>query len=109
VTTTRSFARYIALPAVTAGILGGAALGFAGLANADTDSRGPQPRPGQVATTNTADTPGLVVHRNDSYPGGHGFVIDIPAAEFTPTTCSSHAPSPVSNHSAVSMPRSARR
>jgi hypothetical protein len=32
----RSFARYIALPVVSAGILGGAALGLAGMANATT-------------------------------------------------------------------------
>jgi hypothetical protein len=31
---TRSFARYIALPVVSAGIIGGAALGLAGMANA---------------------------------------------------------------------------
>ena len=35
-TITRSFARYIALPIVSAGILGGAALGLAGMANATT-------------------------------------------------------------------------
>ena len=35
-TITRRFARYIALPAVSAGILGGAALGLAGMANAAT-------------------------------------------------------------------------
>jgi hypothetical protein len=34
--TTRRFARYIALPTVSAGILGGAALGLAGIANART-------------------------------------------------------------------------
>jgi hypothetical protein len=33
---TRSFARYIVLPAVSAGILGSAALGLAGMANAGT-------------------------------------------------------------------------
>ena len=35
-TITRTFARYIALPAVSAGILGGAALGLSGAANAAT-------------------------------------------------------------------------
>ena len=35
-TIARSFARYIALPVVSAGILGGAALGLAGMANATT-------------------------------------------------------------------------
>ncbi len=37
-TITRTLARYIALPAVSAGILGGAALGLAGMANAGTYS-----------------------------------------------------------------------
>ncbi len=35
-TIARSFARYIALPVVSAGIIGGAALGLAGMANATT-------------------------------------------------------------------------
>ncbi|WP_123025183.1 hypothetical protein [Mycolicibacterium stellerae] len=35
-TIARSFTRYIALPVVSAGILGGAALGLAGMANATT-------------------------------------------------------------------------
>ena len=39
-TITRTFARYIALPIVSAGIIGGAALGMAGMANAATR---PQP------------------------------------------------------------------
>lgn len=32
----RTFARYIALPVVSAGVIGGAALGLAGIANAST-------------------------------------------------------------------------
>lgn len=32
----RSFARYIALPVISAGFIGGAALGLAGMANAST-------------------------------------------------------------------------
>jgi hypothetical protein len=35
-TITRTFARYFALPIVSAGIIGGAALGMAGMANAAT-------------------------------------------------------------------------
>ena len=35
---TRSLARYIALPAVSAGVLGGTALGLGGMANAGTYS-----------------------------------------------------------------------
>ncbi len=42
-------ARYIALPAISAGILGGAALGLAGMASAGTYSHHPEPRPGIVA------------------------------------------------------------
>jgi hypothetical protein len=44
-TSTGRFARYIALPAVSTGILGGAALGLAGLANAGTYSYQPEPCP----------------------------------------------------------------
>jgi hypothetical protein len=46
-TTIKRFARYIALPAVAAGIIGGAALGLAGAANAGTYST---PSPSIVAT-----------------------------------------------------------
>jgi hypothetical protein len=35
---THTFARYIALPVVSAGIIGGAALGMAGMANAATST-----------------------------------------------------------------------
>jgi hypothetical protein len=50
-TVTGRFARYLALPAVTAGIIGAAALGLAGAANAATTT--PQPQPGIVATPHT--------------------------------------------------------
>jgi hypothetical protein len=40
------FARIIALPALSATILGGAALGLAGVASAGTYSYEPTPRPG---------------------------------------------------------------
>ena len=46
-TTIKRFARYIALPAVSAGIIAGAALGLAGAANAATYSA---PSPSIVAT-----------------------------------------------------------
>jgi hypothetical protein len=60
------FARYIALPAVSAGILGGAALGLAGMANAGTyPTHDPSPRPGIVATPNVKAQPPVLV-----YPGG---------------------------------------
>jgi hypothetical protein len=47
-TTIRTFARFVALPIVSAGIIGGAALGLAGAANAAT-TPGPAP---SISTTN---------------------------------------------------------
>jgi hypothetical protein len=83
-TTTRRFACYIVLPAVSAGILGGAALGLAGMANAGTyPSHDPSPRPGIVATPHTIARPPVVVmpgHRWHSHHGG-GFVIDMGGGE----------------------------
>jgi hypothetical protein len=79
-TITRSFARYIALPAISAGILGGAALGLAGMANAGTYSYQPTPRPGIVATPNTiARPPVIVIPRHRHHDGG--LIINLPAAE----------------------------
>jgi hypothetical protein len=79
-TITRSFARYIVLPALSAGILGGAALGLAGMANAGTYSYEPTPRPGIVATPNTiARPPVVVIPRHRHHDGG--LFISIPAAE----------------------------
>jgi hypothetical protein len=40
---TRRFARYFALPVVSAGIIGGAALGMAGMANAATPTQSTGP------------------------------------------------------------------
>ena len=40
----RRIGRYVALPVVSAGIIGGAALGLAGMANAATPSYNPEPR-----------------------------------------------------------------
>jgi len=79
-TTSRRFTRYIALPAVSAAILGGAALGLAGMANAGTYSYQPSPRPGIVAAPNTiAHPPVIVIPRHRSHD--HGFVIDMPSGE----------------------------
>ena len=81
-TTTHRLARYIALPAVSAGILAGAALGLAGMANAGTYSYVPTPRPGIVATPNTIARPPVVVmpgHRWHNHGGS--FVIDMPSGE----------------------------
>jgi hypothetical protein len=74
--------RRLALTAVSAGILGGAALGLAGMANAGTYSYEPTPRPGIVATPNTVARPPVVVipgHRH--HHGGGGFVIDLRGGE----------------------------
>jgi hypothetical protein len=77
---TTRFARYIALPAVSAAILGGAALGLAGMANAGTYSYEPTPRPGIVATPNTiARPPVIVIPRHRHHDGG--LTINLPAAE----------------------------
>jgi hypothetical protein len=79
-TITRTFARYIALPAISAGILGGAALGLAGMANAGTYSYQPTPRPGIVATPNTiARPPVIVIPRHRHHDGG--LIINLPAGE----------------------------
>jgi hypothetical protein len=74
--------RYLAIPVASAGILGGAALGLAGMANAGTYSYQPEPRPGIVATPNVvARPPVVIIHRHHSYPAGGGFVVDAPSGE----------------------------
>jgi hypothetical protein len=80
-TITRRLARYIALPAVSAGILGGAALGLAGMANAGTYSYEPTPRPGIVATPGTIARPPVVVMPGQRWHGHHGFAFDATAGE----------------------------
>ena len=77
----RSSARYIALPAVSAALLGAAALGLAGMANAGTYSYQPTPRPGIVATPNTIARPPVVVMPGHRWHRHHGQVIDLPAGE----------------------------
>lgn len=54
----RSFARYIALPVVSAGILGGAALGLAGMANATTTVTQNGPSASIVTSPDTYASPG---------------------------------------------------
>jgi ABC-type enterobactin transport system permease subunit len=82
-TTTRRFVRYIALPAVSAAILGGAALGLAGMANAGTYSYQPTPRPGIVATPTVKAQPPVLVRPGAQWHRHHGggFVIDLPSGE----------------------------
>lgn len=62
--TTRKFARYFALPLVSAGIIGGAALGMAGMANAATMV---DPHSGNMATPNVKAHPAP-----EAQPGWHG-------------------------------------
>jgi hypothetical protein len=60
-TTTRRFARYFALPIVSAGIIGGAALGLAGAASAATTD---------VQQPNIVATPNVTAHpAPDAMPG----------------------------------------
>jgi hypothetical protein len=74
--------RYIALSAISAGILGGAALGLAGMANAGTyPTHDPSPRPGIVATPNTIARPPVVVIPGHRWHKDRSFTIDVPAGE----------------------------
>ena len=73
--------RYLALTAVSAGILGGVALGLAGMANAGTYSYEPTPRPGIVATPNTIARPPVVVMPGRRWHKERPFIIDTPAGE----------------------------
>jgi hypothetical protein len=65
-TITRRFARYIALPVVSAGIVGGVALGMAGMANAATtvETNGH----GSTSIVTTPDTKAYPAP--DATPGG---------------------------------------
>jgi hypothetical protein len=59
---TATITRRFALPAGSAGILSGAALGLAGMANAGTyPTHDPAPRPGIVATPTTKAQPPATV------------------------------------------------
>ena len=77
--TTARFGRLFALPVVTAGIIGCAAIGLAGAANAGTYSYQPTPRPGIVATPNVIARPPVVVMPGHRW---HRHVrIDVPTGE----------------------------
>lgn len=56
-----TFARRVALPVISVGILGSAAIGLAGLASAGTYSYQPTPRQGIVATPNTIARPSVAL------------------------------------------------
>jgi len=77
--TTRRLARYIALPAISAGIIGGAALGLSGTANASTyPSHDQTPRAGIVAAPTVKAPPAIA-----AYPGkrwGH-IIVTSPGME----------------------------
>lgn len=74
------FTRYIALPAISAGILGGAALGLAGMAHAGTYSYQPTPRPGIVAKPETKAQPPVIVMPGHRWHQSH-IVLDMPAGD----------------------------
>jgi hypothetical protein len=78
-TATRIFARYVALPAISAGMLGGAALGLAGMANAGTYSYQPEPRPGIVAAPTTLAPPAITMMPRRGYYYGNPFVVGFPS------------------------------
>jgi hypothetical protein len=79
---TRSLARYVALPAISAGILGGAALGLAGMANAGTyPTHDPKPKPGIVVSPGTIARPPVVVVPGHRWHKERAFVIDALGGE----------------------------
>jgi hypothetical protein len=79
-TARRIFTRYLALPVVSAGILGGAALGLAGMANAGTYSYQPEPRPGIVAKPSTLAPPAITLMPRHGYYYGNPFAFGNPSA-----------------------------
>ena len=81
INSSRRFVRYFALPVVSAGIIGGAALGLAGMASAGTYSYQPTPRPGIVATPNTIARPPVVVIPRHRSHYDRGLIIDLPAGD----------------------------
>jgi hypothetical protein len=65
---TQRLARYIALPALSAGIIGGAALGLAGTASAGTYPEHDQtPRTGLVAAPTVTAPPAIAAHPGKRY------------------------------------------
>ena len=76
-----TIARYIALPTVAAGILGGAAIGLATVANAGTYSYDPTPRPGIVATPTIIARPPVLVIPGHRWHHDRGQAIGYPPAD----------------------------
>ena len=79
--TQMNITRYIAVSAASAGILGGVAVGLAGMANAGTYSYQPTPRPGIVATPHTIARPPVVVIPGHRWHTDRSLTIDVPAGE----------------------------
>jgi hypothetical protein len=75
-TIARRIGRYVALPVVSAGIIGGAALGLAGMANAATPSYNPEPRPGIVAVPQTKAKPAAEAHPGAWWHRHHPSLLD---------------------------------
>jgi len=63
----RTFARYIALPVVSAGVIGGAAIGLVGMANATTTVTGHSSGSAIVTSPDTCAKPAP----NSGKAGGH--------------------------------------
>ena len=75
----RRIGRYVALPVVSAGILCGAALGLAGMANAGT-LHDPSPRPGIVAKPETKAHPAPTAHPGGWWDRHHPNLLDPSSA-----------------------------
>jgi hypothetical protein len=68
----KSITRYIALPIVSAGILGGAALGLAGMANATVTTTQTGGHTAIVATPDTIARPAPIAMPGWRFHHGHG-------------------------------------
>ena len=88
INSSRRFVRYFALPVVSAGIIGGAALGMVGMANAATPVAS-DPKPGIVAAPEVKAHP--APSATPGWHGHHGRVARRePAAGLPPLIASSH-------------------
>ena len=77
----RTFARYLALPLLSAGIIGGAALGLAGTANAA--EMNPQPSPIMVAAPQVHAQPAPEATAGNYWHRHHTSLLDpMTAADF---------------------------
>ena len=88
INSSRRFVRYFALPVVSAGIIGGAALGMAGMANAATPVAS-DPKPGIVAAPESQGAPGAFCDAGLAWPPRR-VARREPAAGLPPLIPSSH-------------------